>query len=66
MKAVEINKTGGPEVLEIKEISLDQPGPEQVTIEHKAIGLNFLVYLLLLLNLVSIFQQQLMFSKFWD
>ena len=33
MKAVEINKTGGPEVLEVKDISLDKPGPDQVTIE---------------------------------
>ena len=42
MKAVEINKTGGPEVLEIKEITLNKPGPEEVTIEHKAIGLNYI------------------------
>ena len=31
MKAVEINKTGGPEVLEVKDIFLDKPGPDQVT-----------------------------------
>jgi len=42
MKAVEINKTGGPEVLEIKDITLDKPSPDQVTIEHKAIGLNYI------------------------
>ena len=42
MKAVEINKTGGPEVLEIKDISLDKPGSDQVTIEQKAIGLNYI------------------------
>ena len=42
MKAIEINKTGGPEVLEIKEITLNKPGPEEVTIEHKAIGLNYI------------------------
>jgi len=42
MKAVEINKTGGTEVLEIKEIILDKPGPDQVTIEQKAIGLNYI------------------------
>ena len=40
MKAVEINKTGGPEVLEVKDISLDKPSADQVTIEQKAIGLN--------------------------
>ena len=42
MKAVEINKTGGTEVLEIKEITLDEPGPEEVQIEQKAIGLNYI------------------------
>ena len=42
MKAVEINKTGGPEVLEVKDITLDKPGPDQVTIEQKAIGLNYI------------------------
>ena len=42
MKAVIINNTGGPEVLEIKDISLDKPGPDQVTIEQKAIGLNYI------------------------
>jgi NADPH:quinone reductase-like Zn-dependent oxidoreductase len=42
MKAVEISKNGGPEVLEIKDISLNKPGPDQVTIEQKAIGLNYI------------------------
>ena len=42
MKAVEINKTGGAEVLEIKDITLSKPGPDEVTIEHKAIGLNYI------------------------
>ena len=42
MKAVEIKKTGGPEVLEIKDITLDKPGPDEVTIKQKAIGLNYI------------------------
>ena len=42
MKAVEISKNGGPEVLEIKDIYLDKPGNDEVTIEHKAIGLNYI------------------------
>jgi NADPH2:quinone reductase len=42
MKAVEIKKNGGPEVLELKDITLDKPGPDQVTIEQKAIGLNYI------------------------
>ena len=32
MKIVEINKTGGPEVLEVKDITLDKPSPDQVSI----------------------------------
>ena len=42
MKAVKINKTGGPNVLELKEITLDKPGADEVTIEQKAIGLNYI------------------------
>ncbi len=42
MKAVQISKTGGPEVLELKEINLNKPASNEVTIEHKAIGLNYI------------------------
>ena len=42
MKSVQISKTGGPEVLEIKEITLNKPSSDEVTIEHKAIGLNYI------------------------
>jgi NADPH:quinone reductase len=42
MKAVEINKTGGTEVLKVKDITLGKPGPDEVTIEQKAIGLNYI------------------------
>ena len=42
MKAVEITKNGGPEVLEIKEIKLDKPKDDEVQIEQKAIGLNYI------------------------
>ena len=42
MKAIEINKTGGAEVLEIKDITLSKPEPEEVSIEQKAIGLNYI------------------------
>lgn len=41
-RVVKIQKTGGPEVLEFQSIKLDEPGPEEVLIEHKAIGLNFI------------------------
>jgi len=42
MKAVQISKNGGPEVLELKDIKLNKPEKDEVTIEHKAIGLNYI------------------------
>ena len=42
MKAIQISKNGGPEVLELKDISLEKPKSDEVTIEHKAIGLNYI------------------------
>ena len=42
MKAIQISKNGGPEVLELKDITLDKPGADEVTIEQKAIGLNYI------------------------
>ena len=42
MKSIQISKNGGPEVLELKDITLDKPGADEVTIEHKAIGLNYI------------------------
>jgi NADPH2:quinone reductase len=42
MKAVELDKTGGPEVIKLKDITLDKPGTDEVTIEQKAIGLNYI------------------------
>ena len=39
---VKIEKTGGPEVLKFATVKLDKPGTEEVLIEHKAIGLNFI------------------------
>ncbi len=42
MKAAIINKTGGPEVIELKDITLEKPGDDEVTIEQKAIGLNYI------------------------
>ena len=41
-RVVKIEKTGGPEVLKIETIDLGKPGPKEVLIEHKAIGLNFI------------------------
>ena len=41
-RVVKIEKTGGPEVLKIETIELGKTGPEEVLIEQKAIGLNFI------------------------
>ena len=42
MKAVTISKNGGPEVLEIKDIKLENPKSGEVLIRNKAIGLNYI------------------------
>ena len=42
MKAVKIEKTGGPEELILEEITLGKPGNDEVLIEHVAIGLNYI------------------------
>ena len=41
-RVVKIEKNGGPEVLEIKNVDIRDPRPDQVLIEHKAIGLNYI------------------------
>lgn len=40
MKAVVINRFGGPEVLEIKEVPTPQPGPEEVLVHVRSTALN--------------------------
>ena len=42
MKAVSISKNGGPEVLELKDIKLEEPKSDEVLIKNKAIGLNYI------------------------
>ena len=42
MQAAEIRKTGGPEVLELKEIKLLEPKSGEVLIKQIAIGLNYI------------------------
>ncbi|WP_374664159.1 quinone oxidoreductase [Ramlibacter sp.] len=41
-KAVRIRQHGGPEVLEVVDVEVGQPGPGEVRIRHHAIGLNFI------------------------
>ncbi len=42
MKAIKIQKNGGPEVLDLEEITLSKPVKNEVLIEHAAIGLNYI------------------------
>lgn len=41
-RVIKIEKTGGPEVLKLETVNLEKPAPQEVTIEQKAIGLNFI------------------------
>ena len=41
-RIVKIDKTGGPEVLKIENIKINDPDPNDVLIETKAIGLNYI------------------------
>lgn len=42
VKAVRIDKHGGPEVLQLVDVELPPPGDGEVTIRHHAVGLNFI------------------------
>src|SRR5580658_5241054 len=42
MKAIQIQQTGGPEVLQLVELPIPEPGPGQVLIRVEAIGVNFI------------------------
>jgi len=41
-KAVQIRKHGGPEEMELVDVEVGEPGPGEIRIRHKAIGLNFI------------------------
>jgi len=40
-KAIRFHKTGGPEVLQLDEVPVGEPGPGQARVRHTAIGVNF-------------------------
>ena len=42
MKAIQIHQTGGPEVLQLAELPIPEPGPGQVLIRVEATGVNFI------------------------
>ena len=41
-KAVRIEQHGGPEQLKIVDVSVGDPGPGEIRIRHRAVGLNFI------------------------
>lgn len=41
-KAVRFHKTGGPEVLQVDDVQVGDPGDGQARVKHSAIGLNFI------------------------
>lgn len=41
MKAIQISRTGGPEVLTLVDLPDPEPGPGQVVVRMSAIGVNF-------------------------
>ena len=41
-KAIRINRTGGPEVLEYVDVEVGEPGAGEARVRHHAIGINFI------------------------
>jgi NADPH2:quinone reductase len=42
VQAIRIYETGGPEVMVLEDVELEQPGPGMVTVANRAIGLNYI------------------------
>ena len=41
-KVVQIRQVGGPEQMALVDVQVGEPGPGQIRIRHKAIGLNYI------------------------
>ena len=41
-KAIRMNRTGGPEVMEYVDVEVGEPGPGEARVRHEAIGINFI------------------------
>jgi len=42
MKAIQIDRFGGPEVMQLAEVAIGDPGPGEVRVRHRACGINFI------------------------
>jgi NADPH2:quinone reductase len=40
-QAIRFHKAGGPEVLQLEDVAVGEPGPGQARLRHIAVGLNF-------------------------
>ncbi len=46
MKAIRVHQHGGPDVLAYENVEISEPGPGEVRVRNRAIGVNFVdVYL---------------------
>ncbi|MFJ4288713.1 quinone oxidoreductase family protein [Cupriavidus sp. NPDC089707] len=41
-KAIRVEQTGGPEVMQWVDVEVGEPGPGQVRVRHEAVGLNYI------------------------
>ena len=41
-KSIVIKKCGGPEVLELQDVNVGAPGPDEIKVTNHAIGLNYI------------------------
>ena len=44
-KSIIIKKSGGPEVLELQDVNVGSPGPDEIKVTNYAIGLNYICLL---------------------
>ncbi|HSD86054.1 MAG TPA: quinone oxidoreductase [Kofleriaceae bacterium] len=42
MRAIQIDRVGGPEVMELREVPVSEPAKGEVRVRHSAIGINFI------------------------
>ena len=41
-KMIQIQQTGGPEMMKLVDVPVGEPGPGEIRIRHRACGLNFI------------------------
>ena len=41
-KSIVIKKSGGPDVLELQDVNINSPGPDEIKVTNHAIGLNYI------------------------